>query len=162
MSEELNEHPKTIRFKAGNKIKYGQDFHYHTGIPSGVEFTTQREGDRILLVGPGYGERGNYGNGVLYPYGSTLDELMEQADVCLTGSDLMELVDKLKLEAQMNAQEARTANATIAEIYQAVTGSTGEPGNWHGAKPVVEELGRLREEVEALNQRVQELEGGGE
>ncbi len=41
-----------------------------------------------------------------------------------------------KLQAQIHAQEARTANATIAEIYQVCTGATGEPGNWNGAEPV--------------------------
>lgn len=46
------------------------------------------------------------------------------------------LCDRLKLEAQSHAQEARTANATIAEIYQLCTGATGEPGNWNGAEPV--------------------------
>lgn len=41
-----------------------------------------------------------------------------------------------KLQAQIWKQEARTANGTIAEIYQAITGATGEPGNWNGADPV--------------------------
>ena len=60
------------------------------------------------------------------------------------------LIARLKLEAQMHAQEARTANATIAEIYQAVTGSTGEPGNWHGARPVRDALALLRSDAVAL------------
>jgi hypothetical protein len=46
------------------------------------------------------------------------------------------LAETLKLEAQLHAQEARTANATIAEIYQLCSGGTGEPGNWHGAEPI--------------------------
>ena len=46
------------------------------------------------------------------------------------------LIESLKQEAQAHAQEARTANHTIAEIYQVVSGETGEPGNWHGAEPV--------------------------
>lgn len=50
--------------------------------------------------------------------------------------ELTELAERLKLEAQIHAQEARTANAIIAEIYQCVTGGTGEPGNWNGAEPV--------------------------
>jgi len=58
------------------------------------------------------------------------------------------LVERLKREAVQHAQEARTANATIAEIYQAVTGGTGEPGNWQGAEPIKAELTRLREENE--------------
>jgi len=39
------------------------------------------------------------------------------------------LIERLKLEAQSHAQEARTANATIAEIYQLCTEATGELGN---------------------------------
>jgi hypothetical protein len=54
------------------------------------------------------------------------------------------IVQKLKLEAQGHAQEARTANSTIAEIYQHVTEHSGEPGNWNGAVPVAAELRRLR------------------
>lgn len=46
------------------------------------------------------------------------------------------LIERLKLEAQAHAGEARTANATIGEIYQAISGATGEPGNWNGAEPV--------------------------
>lgn len=60
---------------------------------------------------------------------------------------LRALVSRLRLEAQVHAQEARTANATIAEIYQCVTGSTGEPGNWNGAKPVVGMITRLRAQL---------------
>lgn len=55
-----------------------------------------------------------------------------------------------KLEAQIHAQEARTANSTIAEIYQEVTGSTGEPGNWNGARPVIEKLETAERELDAL------------
>lgn len=59
-----------------------------------------------------------------------------------------ELIARLRLEAQLHAQEARTANATIAEIYQVVTGSTGEPGNWHGAAPVKSRIAELTRELE--------------
>lgn len=64
---------------------------------------------------------------------------------------LIGLLDGLKLEAQMHAQEARTANSTVYEIYQVVSGSTGEPGNWHGAEPV-------KEAFESLKAKVTELE----
>lgn len=57
---------------------------------------------------------------------------------------LKSLSERLKLEAQSHAQEARTANATIAECYQAVTGGKGEPGRWHGAAPVRECIEALR------------------
>lgn len=61
------------------------------------------------------------------------------------------LAERLKNEAQLHAQEARTANATIAEIYREVSGGKGEPGNWNGAEPI-------RRELTALRARVAELE----
>ena len=61
-----------------------------------------------------------------------------------------DLIERLKQEAQAHAQEARTANATIAEIYRIVSGGTGEPGNWHGAEPVRKCVEELREQVAAL------------
>lgn len=66
------------------------------------------------------------------------------------------LVERLKREAVQHAQEARTANATIAEAYQAVTGGAGEPGNWHGAEPIVAEITRLREENERYREAARE------
>lgn len=64
---------------------------------------------------------------------------------------LNELCDKLRMEAQCHAQEARTANAIIYEIYQIVSNGTGEPGNWHGAQPVKKEIARLKAVISALN-----------
>lgn len=61
------------------------------------------------------------------------------------------LVERLKQEAQIHAQEARTANSTIAEIYRIVTGGTGEPGNWNGAEPVRKCIEGLRTQVAALS-----------
>lgn len=58
--------------------------------------------------------------------------------------ELRKLVERLKMEAQSHAMEARGANHTIAQIYQLVTQARGEPGNWNGAVPVADELGRLR------------------
>ena len=57
-----------------------------------------------------------------------------------------ELEERLKQEAQIQAQEARSQRATVREIYQAVTGRTGEPGDWHGSQPVL----ALIEERDAL------------
>lgn len=57
------------------------------------------------------------------------------------------LVERVKLEATIHAQEARTANATVAEIYQAVTKATGEPGNWNGAKPVTDYIATLEAQL---------------
>jgi hypothetical protein len=49
---------------------------------------------------------------------------------------LKALVETLKNEARAHAMEAGSANATINEINQFISGATGEPGNWHGAQPV--------------------------
>jgi outer membrane murein-binding lipoprotein Lpp len=84
-------------------------------------------------------------------------------------AELRDLSDRLKLEAQTHAQEARTANATIAEIYQLCTGGTGEPGSWNGAEPVrklVAQVAELKGEVERLkahrfaaDERLRQFEG---
>ena len=58
-------------------------------------------------------------------------------------NELLGRCERLKQEAQIHAMEARTANATISEIYRAVTGGTGEPGSWRGAEPVRECVGEL-------------------
>lgn len=47
---------------------------------------------------------------------------------------LRTLTETLKTQASCHAMEARGANATIHEAYQAVTGAKGEPGNWNGAR----------------------------
>lgn len=46
------------------------------------------------------------------------------------------LIERLKLEAQIHAGEARCHKSTVHEAYQTCTGATGEPGNWHGAEPI--------------------------
>jgi hypothetical protein len=55
----------------------------------------------------------------------------------------------LLLQAQGWAMEARCQKSTVHKAYQAVTGATGEPGDWNGANPIVEAL----REAEALAQR---------
>lgn len=57
------------------------------------------------------------------------------------------LVERLKMEAQVHAQEARTQRATVAECYRAATGGTGEPGSWHGAEPVRQRIAALEAEL---------------
>jgi hypothetical protein len=67
--------------------------------------------------------------------------------------DAERLVDRLRLEAQTHAGEARCHKATVHEAYQAVTGATGEPGNWHGAGPIKElahHAERLAADLDAL------------
>jgi hypothetical protein len=60
---------------------------------------------------------------------------------------------QLLMQAQIWKQEANCANHTIRQIYQTVTGASGEPGNWRGAEPVktlIAERDALRAEVERL------------
>ena len=84
-----------------------------------------------------------------------VDELLahDQAQRALLAQKYEEIAH-LRLEAQLHAQEARTANATIAEIYQVVSGATGEPGNWHGAEPVRTRLNQLRADLAILQATV--------
>lgn len=74
---------------------------------------------------------------------------------------LRDLCERLKLEAKIHAGEARGANKTIREAYQAVTGCTGEPANWNGAGPIKKEISRLRAElaeaVELLHRMIQDF-----
>lgn len=71
---------------------------------------------------------------------------------------LRNLTDQLKSEAQTNAMEARVANASLYEAYRAVTGGTGEPGNWNGAKPIVDEITRLRSQVAEQESTIRRLQ----
>ena len=45
-------------------------------------------------------------------------------------------VEALKLQAQVWASEARAQKATVHACYEAITGKTGEPGDWNGAEPI--------------------------
>jgi hypothetical protein len=59
---------------------------------------------------------------------------------------------QLLQQAQIWKGEARCANHTIYQIYQLVTGATGEPGNWNGAEPVkalIAERDALRAQLDA-------------
>lgn len=42
------------------------------------------------------------------------------------------------MQAQGWKMEAMGANHSLHKAYQAITGSTGEPGNWNGAKPIID------------------------
>ena len=50
--------------------------------------------------------------------------------------ELEELVSRLRLEAQLQAGEAKAQRATVREAYQICTGASGEPGDWNGALPI--------------------------
>lgn len=83
------------------------------------------------------------------------DELRAAADALeATSRALSEkegLIDRLRMEAQIHAGEARCHKSTVHEAYQACTGATGEPGNWHGAEPIRKALSEAtRQRDEAL------------
>jgi hypothetical protein len=83
--------------------------------------------------------------GIEYVLASTLESLQRENE------ELRNLDYRLKQEAQIHAMEARSANSTINEIYQIISGGKGEPANYHGAEPV-------RKYVEAVNGEILRLE----
>lgn len=66
--------------------------------------------------------------------------------------------EKLRQEAIIHAQEARTQRATVHECYEAVTGKTGEPADWNGAQPVRECITALRSRVADLEKALDEID----
>lgn len=73
-------------------------------------------------------------------------------------AELTAFAEHLKLEAQCHASEARTANATVHEIYQVLSGATGEPGNWRGAEPARKFAARLAALTALLKEARQPLD----
>lgn len=71
---------------------------------------------------------------------------------------LTELAERLKLEAQGHASEAKTANSTIYEIYQVLSGGKGEPGNWNGAEPARRYVETAEAERDALRKALDEVD----
>ncbi len=78
-----------------------------------------------------------------------ISALLDEVDALRT------LCETLKQEAQIHAQESRTQRSIVHACYRAATGGTGEPGNWHGAKPVEEIIDALRQRAEAAEQQTQ-------
>ena len=67
-----------MKFRSDNKIRYGQDFRQHVGIPSGVDFDVEHFGNKYsemyVLTAPGYGDTSDsesYGAGSLHVWGLT-------------------------------------------------------------------------------------------
>lgn len=65
-----------MKFRKGNRYRYGQDFSQHRGIPAGIEFSVTRfsRKDMFVLMAPGYGDLStvdSFGNGKLYVWGLT-------------------------------------------------------------------------------------------
>jgi DNA repair exonuclease SbcCD ATPase subunit len=66
--------------------------------------------------------------------------------------------DSLKLQAVAQAQEMRSHKSSLHEAYQYITGATGEPGNWNGARPIKEAVDKLRQALTAERQRREEAD----
>ena len=75
--------------------------------------------------------------------------------------ELEALCERLKLEAQMHSGEARAHKSTVHECYRAVSGATGEPGNWHGATPVRERITELEATLKAFREAAKMVESSG-
>ena len=58
-------------------------------------------------------------------------------------SEMNDLSERLKLEAQIWAQEARSQRAIVLEIYQALGIRCGD---WNGALPVIARFEKLQRE----------------
>ena len=55
-----------MKFPKDNEIIFFQDHAWYQGIPSGVDFKTEIKKDgTVYLTAPGYGKKGDYGNGGL-------------------------------------------------------------------------------------------------
>lgn len=54
-----------VRFKRDNGVVFGQDFGYYRGVPHNIVFECEDLGTLWRLRGPGYGQKGDYGNGSL-------------------------------------------------------------------------------------------------
>ena len=68
-----------IRFPAGNKVGYFQDFTFWREMPSHMDFYIVKiKDDSMKLVAPGYGIKGDYGNGCIFI--STKDMIWESFD----------------------------------------------------------------------------------
>lgn len=87
------------------------------------------------------------------------NELIRQlADALEANRKLQDRCDHLLLQAQCQAQEMRTHKATVHEMYQVLTGASGEPGNWHGAEPARKVMAALQAERTAHQQTMRALE----
>lgn len=61
--------------------------------------------------------------------------------------------DNLRMQAESWAMEARAHKSSLHEAYQHITGATGEPGNWNGARPIVEAFDAANIRAEAAEQQ---------
>jgi hypothetical protein len=69
---------------------------------------------------------------------------------------LSEQKAQLIIQAQSHKIEARAQRATVHEVNQAVSGATGEKGDWNGAVPVRDRIAELTERAEKAEAKVKE------
>ncbi len=61
----------------------------------------------------------------------------------------------LRQQAESWAMEARCHRSSLHEAYQHITGATGEPGNWNGARPIIKAFDALRARIRKLERALQ-------
>lgn len=105
------------------------------------------------VVAP-WGEKGGFDLAPLIK--EWTDEIRAEAVESVRQSERA-LCERLKQEAINHAGEARNANATLNEIYQLVSGATGEKANWNGAAPVREYIEKQKAKAQRLVEALQEI-----
>ena len=72
MPRNQNQEVSEMKFRRNNKIRYGQDFRQHVGIPTGVDFRVKTfTAGHWELWASGYGGGDDHGNGSLIVWGLT-------------------------------------------------------------------------------------------
>lgn len=84
--------------------------------------------------------------------------VMRQAAQAL--ADAQNLIERLRLEAESHALEARAQRATVHECYRAVTGGKGEPGDWNGAEPVKRFVADAQKRIERYEAALRQIAAG--
>lgn len=78
-------------------------------------------------------------------------------DALNSRAELLQQRDKAIQQSQIWKQEACAKTATVHEIYQIVSGSKGEPGDWNGAESVRAAFADLVGKRDALLQACKKL-----
>jgi len=73
-----------MTFEPDNVLHCMQDFSCFTGVPAGIRFAVYavpgcEDRSRHKLIGPGYGEPGDYGNGAIYVFDELFGDAIDMA-----------------------------------------------------------------------------------
>jgi hypothetical protein len=93
------------------------------------------------------------------PYCRCDEQAKRVAELEAENANLLEQKAQLIIQAQSHALEARAQRATVHEVNQAVSGATGEKGDWNGAIPVIERIAELTARAEKAEAKAKELDG---